>query len=183
MCLHGKHANTQKNRPRLLQKEDFSYVQGGPHKVYSFENSIFRHNTAAASIRATLNIVGLYCPSWLWLGGTSSLNYLTGFATLLAQSMRHGAWLGPTLALWCARQPLSNLVAGSGRKDPRESKISPFRSLGSNVFPRGHSSRVCAYLNSKVTNLQFISSNNARRASLSADTETLVVAHHVTHSR
>lgn len=77
------------------------------------------------------------------------------FRDVVSQSMRHGARLGPTLALWCARQPLSYLVAGSGKKDPRESKISPFRSLGSNVFPRGHSSRVCAYLNSKVTNLQF----------------------------
>ena len=45
-------------------------------------------------------------PRWQSLGGKRSRDYLPGRTTLNAQSTRHGARPGPTLAPRCTREPL-----------------------------------------------------------------------------
>ena len=72
---------------------------------------------AAAAVFFFFLFLCCHCPGWLWLGGTPPRVYLPEFATLTAQSTRHGA--RPTLASWCPRAPPACPTAKSARKDPR----------------------------------------------------------------
>ena len=57
-------------------------------------------------------------PRWQSLGGKRSRDYLPGRTTLNAQSTRHGARPGPTLAPRCTRAPAYPAAEGA-RNDPR----------------------------------------------------------------
>ena len=71
---------------------------------------------------------GFHEPDRRWLIGKRSRGYLLDFATLNAQSTRHGARLGPTIAPWCTGGPPACPPAKSARKDPRsEEKTFLFR--------------------------------------------------------
>ena len=104
--------HTRMHRPRLSQMEKLDVrllLFRGCHIVESFRDNVIRHAIAAAASSSSkckvIELLGLRCPAWLWLGGASPRNSFPDFATLNAQSMRSGARSGPTLAPWCTCEP------------------------------------------------------------------------------
>ena len=73
----------------------------------------FRNSSRGDKKRKKTPSGGLDEPGWLWLHGKRSRDYLPVFATLNAQSKRHGARLGPKLAPWCTRGPPACPAAGT----------------------------------------------------------------------
>ena len=101
---------------------------------------------------------GLVASSW---SESDPRGYLPDFATLSAQSTRHGSRPGPTLATWCTGRSPACPAAESARNDPRsEEKSFVFLEQVNSILRKIDSSnlyQVCTNASTSNTNNSHIS--------------------------